>query len=227
MYCTEASLLQQHEFHAIVKPLYCNRWSCEICAPRRTARLMREAAEGHPSRLITLTVRARPDDRQADRARALAAAWRALRARYLRRHGKGSLEFLAVFERTRRGEPHLHILCRSGYIPQAWLSLQMAREIGAPIVDIRAVRGSRHAARYVAKYVAKGLGFFSGCKRYWRSLGYLQPGDSPSSNAAELFEPPWTVVQERYERLALKLAPAPWSILWRRAEAIVYYPRPP
>ena len=70
MYCTEASLIQQHEFHTIIKPLYCNCWTCEICKPRRRARLMREAADGAPNRLITLTVRAQDDNSQDRRARA-------------------------------------------------------------------------------------------------------------------------------------------------------------
>ncbi len=188
---------------------------------------MREAYDGAPNRLITLTVRAQADNRQADRARALVRAWRDIRAAYLRQHGKHALEFLAVFERTKRGEPHLHILCRSGYIRQRWLSDQMNRQIGAPIVDIRAVRGRRHAARYVAKYISKGLGLFSGCKRYWRSLRYLQPADSTPSVPGEPEPPPWRVVKERWEELAVQLAPANWSIAWGRAQAVVHFPRPP
>ncbi|MBW8018007.1 MAG: hypothetical protein FVQ82_17700 [Planctomycetes bacterium] len=227
MLCTQVSLVQQHEFHTVIVPLYCNTWSCDICAPRRRRRLVREAAEGAPNRLITLTVRAGDVAGQVSRARDLVRAWRTLRALYLRRHGKGSLEFLAVFERTRRGEPHLHILCRSGYVNQRWLSAQMARLIGAPIVDVRAIHGSRHAARYVGKYVAKGLGVFAGCKRYWRSLGYLEPSLLEERRSADEYEPPWRMVLTPWRDLALNLAPASWSILWGRDIATVHFPKPP
>lgn len=227
MYCTQVSLVQQYEFHAIVRPLYCNCWTCDICAPRRRRRLVREAQEGSPNRLITLTVRGRDDNAQAARARDLVAAWRILRKLYIRKHGKGSLEFLAVFERTRRGEPHLHILCRSAYVDQRWLSAQMNRLIGAPIVDVRRIHGRRHAARYVAKYVAKGCGVFDGCKRYWRSLRYLAPRTDDLAPEADEYEPPWRIVREHWRTLALALAPAPWSILWTRDLATVYLPRPP
>ncbi len=227
MLCSDFSLVQQHPFHTVVKPLYCNCWSCDICAPRRRKRLMREAADGHPNRLMTLTVHAGGPAGVEHRARELVRAFQGVRRLYLRLHGKGSFEFLAVFERTRRGEAHLHILCRSGYVDQRWLSAQMARRIGAPIVDVRAVRGQRHAARYVAKYVAKGLGVFAGCKRYWRSLRYLQPDADAPPCALEDVPPPWRVVHQRWEELALKLAPANWSILWGRGEAVVHFPRPP
>lgn len=227
MYCTQVSLVQQHEFHAVIIPLYCNTWSCDICAPRRRRRLVREAAEGTPNRLITLTVRGRADDHQAARARDLVAAWRILRKLYIRKHGKGSLEFLAVFERTRRGEPHLHILCRSGYVDQRWLSAHMNRLIGAPVVHVQALHNRRHAARYVAKYVAKGCGVFAGCKRYWRSLAYLEPRTQDPAPEAGEYEPPWRVVKEYWTDLAQLLAPAPWMISWARDTATVYWLRPP
>lgn len=226
MYCTAFALVRQHEFHTLVRPLYCNCWSCETCAPRRTKRLAREAAEGNPNRFITLTVRARDDDRQDLRARELVLAWRAVCKLIRRRDGKRKLDFLAVFERTRRGEPHLHILVRSGYIDQRWLSAQMQRLIGAPIVHVQAVKGSRQAARYVAKYCAKGLGVFRGCKRYWRSLRYLEPADDPPIMDAWGLPTRWRVEREDWREYAQRIAPASWAILWRRNEAEVHFPGP-
>lgn len=226
MYCTEFSLVQQHHSHTVVKPLYCNCWSCDLCAPRRSKRLAREAAEGKPNRFITLTVRARDDGGQTQRARDLVRAWRTVCKLIRRRDGKRSLEFLAVFERTHRGEPHLHILVRSGYIDQRWLSAVMGRLIGAPIVDVRAVKGSRQAARYVAKYAAKGLGVFKGCKRYWRSLRYLDVAENTPPLDAWGFELRWQIVRKDWQEYAREIAPAPWSVLWRMGKAVVHFPRP-
>ncbi len=227
MYCSDFALVQQHDFRTVVKPLYCKRWSCPICAPRRGARLMREAAEGNPNRFVTLTVRAGDAAGRARRARALRSAWHAFVIVYRRRHGRASLEYLVVIERTQRGEPHLHILCRSGYISQRWLSAFMGHRIGAPVVDVRAVGSARQAARYVGKYVAKGLAVFPGCKRYWRSLRYLQPSEYAPIMDAWGVPIGWRVVRERWQEYALKIAPAPWVILWARAEAVVHFPRPP
>lgn len=77
-----------------------------------------------------------------------------------------------MFEATKKGEPHLHLLLRAPFIPQKWLSEQMNELIEAPIVDIRKVGHARNAGRYVAKYVGKGPKPFAALKRYWTSQGY-------------------------------------------------------
>jgi hypothetical protein len=111
------------------------------------------------------------------------------------------LEFLAIFEATQNGWPHLHILLRSGYIEQAWLSSQMARLADSPIVDIRLVHSRKGAARYVAKYTAKGPGKFGTLKRYWTSLAWeIEKWIKPKSANA------WEV-----QRLTLRR----WMDAWR------------
>lgn len=87
-------------------------------------------------------------------------------------HGK--LPFIAVFEQTKAGEPHLHIVARAAWINQEWLSKTMASLIGAPIVDVRRVKSREQAAAYVTKYMSKNPHVFDGCKRYWRSQDYDQ-----------------------------------------------------
>jgi hypothetical protein len=92
---------------------------------------------------------------------------------------------MAVFEETKKGEPHLHILARAPFIPQRWLSDQMSELMKAPIVDIRRVKAAAEAARYVAKYVGKGPKPFAKLKRYWSSPGYdLQKDAKPKKDAA-------------------------------------------
>ena len=89
------------------------------------------------------------------------------RRRICRRQGIKRFPYFCVFEATKAGEPHLHILARMPYVDQAWLSVQMAALIDAPICDIRAVKSARHVAYYLAKYVGKDPHHFGTCKRYW------------------------------------------------------------
>jgi len=89
-----------------------------------------------------------------------------------RRYGHDSINYFAVVEETKQGEPHLHILLRSPYIPQAFISDCMRDLIGAPIVDIRRIRSARDVVTYVAKYITKAPKQFGTAKRYWSSRDY-------------------------------------------------------
>lgn len=152
--------------------LWCRSWGCPDCLPHRVRALKQLAAAGHPTTFLTLTVNPARGQSPTDRARELSDAFKILVKRARRKFCKVKLEYLAVFEETRRGEPHLHILMRAPYIPQRWLSDTMAELIDAPIVDIRSVHGARHVAVYIAKYVGKGPKAFGTLKRYWTSQGY-------------------------------------------------------
>ncbi|MEE8540002.1 MAG: hypothetical protein V3S54_09300 [Woeseiaceae bacterium] len=101
----------------------------------------------------------------------------------MRRYNLKALPFLAVFEKTKRGEPHLHILLRTVYLDQAWLSDQMKELIGAPIVDIRSLTSAAKIANYVTKYIAKDPHKFIGTKRYWSSRDYLLPDPKEDGDA--------------------------------------------
>ena len=96
------------------------------------------------------------------------AILRAITARTPQR-GQDALHYMAFVEATKHGEPHLHVLLRCAYIPQDWLSEQMAQMLGAPVVDIREVRSTRQAITYVTKYVSKAPAQFGTSKRYWVS----------------------------------------------------------
>jgi hypothetical protein len=82
------------------------------------------------------------------------------------------LHYMAFPEETQNHEPHLHILIRTKYIPQRWLSQQMAELINSPIVHISKVKGAKEAVSYVTKYVTKAPAQFGKCKRYWCSKFY-------------------------------------------------------
>ena len=172
MLCQAQSLVKDGDRWGVAIPLYCRSWGCETCQPKRARQLICRGIRGKPNRLITLTSSSKSGETVEERAAALANAWR-VTVRKARRLWPGQpIEYLAVFERTQRGEPHLHILVRGPFIPQGWLSGQMRERIGAPIVDIRLIREPEKAASYVAKYIGKDPTRFGSCKRYWATPGF-------------------------------------------------------
>lgn len=175
--------------------LWCRSWTCHDCAPFRIASLKKMAMDGNPTTFITLTVNPQSGETPTARAQALSNAWKIVVKRARRKWLKAPLEYMAVFEETKRGEPHLHILCRAPFIPQHWLSDQMNELIAAPIVDIRKVGHVKNAARYVAKYVGKGPKAFASLKRYWQSKNYA-PAARKASLEPEQWANQWRVWKE-------------------------------
>lgn len=141
----------------------------------RSRQLVRQAYLGQPDTFLTLTVNPDIFKDPADRARHLARAWRLLRLRVMRKYKWKSLPFICVFEKTKRGEPHLHILLRSTWISQKFISETMEELMGAPIVDIRRIDDHNKLAAYIAKYIGKDPTMFAGTKRYWSSRDYALP----------------------------------------------------
>jgi len=145
----------------------------------RAADLVKKARLGQPNTFMTLTVNPSRGFSPDDRARRLAKAWRKLRALACKKYGYKRIPFLAVFEKHKSGEPHLHILARVKWIDQDWLSRTMALLTGAPIVDIRRVRSRQAIAAYITKYVGKDPTRFKFSKRYWCSQDWDLPDPNP------------------------------------------------
>lgn len=175
MYCGSQTIAIASAGKARAFPLRCRSWSCATCAPDRRRRLIRECKSGEPNRFVTLTVNPYWFESPAERGRELAKAWRDYVREYRRQHPNRELHYMAVLELTKRGEPHLHIICRSTWIAQKHLSRFMEQRMGAPIVDVRMVRGAAETARYVSKYVSKRPIKLGTMKRYWRSQAYIDP----------------------------------------------------
>ncbi len=151
----------------------------------RKRQLQAQARAGNPTTFITLTSGPKAGASPSEAACALVAAWRVIRRDLRSRPGFGSVAFLAVFEATKRGRPHLHILARMPYLPQGWLSRRMAALAGSPIVDIRRVKNAAEAAAYVSKYLAKDPRRFTGCKRYWSSRDWSLGPDAEAAPVAD------------------------------------------
>lgn len=171
-YCRNWTVVKRRSHRIDLHPLKCRCWTCDECAPDRKRRLVAEVSGGQPNRFITLTSRRREGLSPDAAARELSHAWRNAAKRLARKLGVGKIEFLAVFEETKLGWPHLHITYRGPWIDQRWLSATMGELIDSPVVHIRAVDNPGRAGGYVAKYIAKSPQRFEGCKRYWKSRGY-------------------------------------------------------
>ena len=196
MLCSEYTLIAQAPTWGVAIPLYCRCWNCETCRPRRQAQLIELGKAGKPNRFLTLTSKRRPHLAATAAAKELALAWRRLSARIRRKLGNKPFNYLAVFEATKAGWPHLHLLLRSPYLSQAWLSQQMRELNGSPIVDIRKITNEREIARYVAKYVGKEPHKFGRLKRYWHSKNWL-PAKQTQADEAEM--PPWRIDEQRLD----------------------------
>lgn len=170
MLCSELTIVKKTSRAVILTPLPCRRWTCEHCQPIRKRQLVGQAMSGHPDTFLTLTIKpsAYPDKEAA--AVALVSAWRKIRREACRRYGYKHIPFMAFFEGTKAGWPHLHILLRVKWLDQWWLSERMEHHARSPIVDIRRIQSRRKAAFYVAKYAGKQPSQFGTLKRYWRSL---------------------------------------------------------
>lgn len=96
----------------------------------------------------------------------------------LRRHWPlSAVEYWLVWEVTAKGWPHAHVLLRAPYIPQAWLSTNWEELTGAPIIDIRAIKGSGPVRSYVLKYLSKEPAVPAGCRRYRSSRRFFPRAD--------------------------------------------------
>ncbi len=172
MLCSEACLVNHGllKFRAVT--LRCNCWSCEICIPRRKARLVSEVADGLPTKLMTLTTRAVEGGDPVAEARRQGDAFAAL-VRLIKKRCRGEeFAFFAVREATKRGWPHLHVAMRAPFLSWRWLSENWDRLSGSPGVDIRKVNQSTNAAKYLAKYIGKEPHRFGSTKRYWCSRNW-------------------------------------------------------
>lgn len=182
MLCRQATIVKQYVHHLVVNPLRCRCWHCPECEGMRLAGLAQMAREGRPTTFLTFTMRGDETSDHAEQARTIKWAWTNMRRLICRKYKIKHIPFLAIFEETQKGVPHLHVLARMGFVDQAWLSEQWERMTGAFKVDIRAVRSVKGVARYVSKYVSKAPKMWEGTKRYWRSLDWIKKPEAPKGD---------------------------------------------
>lgn len=175
-YCSDRIVVHTSGNVKVAATLKCRSWNCPDCSERRQAQLIAEAIGGSPQRFITLTSRRVENKTATEAAQELVTAWRIIRRKITQGTNAKQCEFIAVFEATKLGWPHLHILQRGSYIDQRFISLEMNRLTNSPVVDIRIIKNASQIAGYVAKYIGKNPHKFGKLKRYWKSKKYdLRP----------------------------------------------------
>lgn len=205
MLCSDTIIVNANLIEGRAHVLRCKRWSCETCRQYNRLKVMHAAKRGQPNLFLTLTCNPQrwnsPDEAARDMKRGLVL----LRRRIARRWGVKNLPFIVVYEKTKAGWPHMHLLLRAPYMH--WKILRaMWREIsGAHQVDVRFIKKSSQVLFYVTKYIGKELHAFEGCKRWWRSHNYDQLKEAP-------FKPVMYGASIEKEFI-------PWSLLVHRTEA--------
>jgi len=174
--CRSQSLLGTNEAGALAAlPMFCGRWDCEECGAHKRKKLKKRFLEGAPTTLITLTTNpsahASPLDAFLNATIAINRLFKRLRRRFPTRE----IEYALVWETTKKGWPHAHILLRAPYLPQALISAQWASLTGAFVVDVRRVSSHGHVASYVSKYLAKSPEVPAGYRRFRTSRLYSTP----------------------------------------------------
>ncbi len=135
--------------------MYCKRWSCPYCGPRKAWMYQQLIAERtiefKLDRFMTLTLD--PKKIKGNSYKHINESWRKLREAFRRKFGK-SVSYISITEEHKSGIPHKHILV-SHFIHQKWLSAKWSSLGGGPMVDIRKIKDIKNMARYVGKYLTK------------------------------------------------------------------------
>ena len=174
--------------------------------------------------LLTLTSRPSAHSSPDAAFTLMSTAVNILFKRIRRRWPAASIEYFLVWERTKAGWPHCHLLIRAPFIPQSWLSDQWADLTGAPVIDIRTIHQPDHVASYVAKYLSKDPQVPQGMKRYRHSRLFfahlVEP--PPSTTAPATF---WSLEKNLPLQVALQLRFHGFTIVAHPDNAYTAYPR--
>lgn len=200
MLCSEAIRVNSNFEGGQASVLKCKRWSCPLCHPVQRRRVIRLGREGNPDKFITLTDVLGSHETPDEAAQAMRSNFARLIRIMRKRWPDRTIEYLRVFEATKKGWPHLHILMRAPWIDQKWLSETWKALSGAFIVDVRSVKDKEHAMWYVTKYIGKELGKFAGVTRWFRSKGWNTPKDD--NDKPMRFGNHWSKIEGAYHTYA-------------------------
>jgi hypothetical protein len=162
---------QEGVVHAI--PLRCRSWGCPVCAGRNKRRLRQRLDGAEAYSLITLTCNPARFNHPNSAFRGMSHAIDTLIKRVRHKYPHAKVEYFLVWERTKAGWPHCHIVFNGPYLPQRWLSHAWKEIIGAPIVDVRRISSHNELVSYVSKYLSKDPQVPTPMKRYRSSRGFF------------------------------------------------------
>ena len=201
--CGAWSLTSSDQGVARALPLRCRSWGCSRCGRRMRWRLSHLIAEARPTKFVTLTSNPARHASPYAAFRAMSAALPKLVQRLRRLHADEEVEYLAVWELTKRGWPHLHIAARMPYTPAPWLKAQWLELTGASIVDIRTTTSGDDAALELAKYLTKDMHAPPGTRRFRASARFLPEPMRPRREPDEV-RADWALEEASTRELALR-----------------------
>lgn len=159
--------------------IHCKSWQCPKCKELNAKRLRQRLAQIQPNRFLTLTCNPSQFSTPSQAFRHLSISVNRLFKRLRRLYPRTSFAYFGIWELSQSGWPHCHLLLDSPYLPQALVSSLWNELTGAPIIDIRVIRGQKAARNYVLKYVTKDLYAPPNMHRYRSSRGFLPPAPKP------------------------------------------------
>lgn len=209
--CGAWSLVRRTPETLTAIPLRCRSWNCPVCAPVQRGKLLRALRATQVDSLLTLTCApehfASPTRAWHRLSEAIPLLIRLIRARY----PSAEVQYFLVWESTKSGWPHCHLLLRAPYIPQRWLSQQWALLTHAPIVDIRRAHHRGAAAAYLSKYLSKQPSVPPGFRRFRTSLKFW-PVDGGPNRKPPPSDHPWYVSTNPTSLLARVFTQLGWSV---------------
>jgi hypothetical protein len=157
-YCGQGSLIgvSPKGNQILVIPMTCKSWGCPRCAKKKKAVWIRRLVSGRPQREMMLSIPAYMNTDTKATAIRLKKAFTNLVARIRKTYGE--LEYALVWELTKKGTPHLHVLTRGTYIPQSWLSTNWKELSGGTYTWISKVHTATAHALHLCKYLHKNGG---------------------------------------------------------------------
>jgi len=174
--------------------------------------------------LLTLTCNPARHPHIDDAFLQTSAAVNFLFKRIRRRWPQAKVEYFLVWETTKKGWPHAHLLLQAPFIPQAWLSRAWEQLTGAPIIDIRAVHQSADVVSYIAKYLSKDPQAPSGMKRYRSSRNFFGPL-FPSEPGTPDGVKNWRLVPRGAFEVARELSSGGYTVAARADGSYTAFPR--
>ena len=175
-----SAVLQTSDVTAAAVGVRCKQWDCDYCGPINRRTLLKRLKDVRVSSFLTLTCNPAYYPSPSVAIRKMSIAVNYLIKRLRRRFPSDYIAYLLVWEQTKSGWPHAHLLIDAPYIPQRLISLAWTALTGAPIVDIRGVRNRSDIANYVSKYLTKAPSAPAGMKRWRCSRGFLEPPALPT-----------------------------------------------
>lgn len=164
--------------HTWIIPIRCNSWDCPFCGPSKKKKLLQRLKPSEANLFITLTCDPAKFESIPDAFHALRTAFQHWIKRIRRAFPQTQVEYFAVWETTKLGWPHLHILTRGPFIAPSVVRRHWQELTGAPVVDVQTIRHVQNIGQYLAKYLTKSLTAPKGFHRFMVSAHFLLPSGS-------------------------------------------------